>query len=149
MKRYEVVFIVHPDRTDDEVRKIVGRLGEVIAREGGEVIKVEEWGKRKLAYKVQKQLKGIYVLVQFAGGGRVVSEVERMLRISDDVLKYLTVALDEEALAAAATAGAPAGRPGAESGAGAVRRADAETEEAGEGEGEPATALAGAERGLE
>lgn len=146
MTRYEVVFIVHPDRTDEEARKVVERLGEVVAREGGEVIKVEEWGKRKLAYKVQKQFKGIYFLVQFAGNGRVVSEVERMLRISDDVLKYLTVSLEEEvALATAGASGGQGPRPTGEGASGAARRSDLDADEVGEGESESAAVLAGAE----
>ncbi len=127
MTRYEVIFVVHPDRTDEEARKVADRAGEVVAREGGEVLKVEEWGKRKLAYEIKKQSKGVYILMHIAGTGKVVSEVERMLRISDDVLKYLTVAVDEKALAAAG-AGAPGFQP-----AGAGRRqADAGDEGIGE-----------------
>ncbi len=127
MTRYEVIFIVHPDRTDEEARKVAERVGEVVAREGGEVLKVEEWGKRKLAYEVEKQSKGIYLLMHIAGTGKVVNEVERMLRISDDVLKYLTVAVDEKQLAAAG-AGAPGVQP---SGAGR-RPADGGDEGLGE-----------------
>jgi small subunit ribosomal protein S6 len=104
VQRYELVVIVHPDRTDEEARKAADRVKEVVAREGGEVLKVEEWGKRKLAYEIKKQGKGSYFLVHYAGNGRVVNEVERTLRISDDVLKYLTVVLDERALAAAPAA---------------------------------------------
>lgn len=137
MTRYEVIFVVHPDRTDEEARKVAERVGEVVAREGGQVLKVEEWGKRKLAYEVKKQSKGIYLLMHMAGTGKVVSEVERALRISDDVLKYLTVALDERDVAAA-SASAPAFQP-----AGAARR-PAEGGEEGTGE-EPVAAAAAAE----
>lgn len=115
MTRYELVFIVHPDRTDEEARKVLDRVKEVVTREGGEVLKVEEWGKRKLAYEIKKQSKGTYFLLHYHGTGAILSEVERTLRISDDVLKYLTVVVDERDLAAQAAspvAGAPGGRRG-------------------------------------
>jgi small subunit ribosomal protein S6 len=135
--KYELIFIVHPDRTDEEARKVADRVREVVAREGGEILKAEEWGKRKLAYEIKKQGKGSYFLVHFAGTGRVVSEVERTLRISDDVLKYLTVLLDEKAAAAAAAAPAAPAAPrrspdgedlGDEAVAAALAGADADVE---------------------
>jgi small subunit ribosomal protein S6 len=134
VQRYELVVIVHPDRTDEEARKVADRVKEAVAREGGEFVKVEEWGKRKLAYEIKKQGKGSYLLVHFAGNGRVVNEVERTLKISDDVLKYLTVVLDERALAAAPAAAPAARRPadgdevGEESPVAAIGAAEAEAE---------------------
>jgi small subunit ribosomal protein S6 len=133
-KRYELVFVVHPDRTDEEARKAADRLKDVVAREGGEVMKVEEWGKRKLAYEVRKQSKGTYFLMLFSGDGRIINEVERTCRISDDTLRYLTVQVDEKALAAAPAAPAAVRRPtegedlGEEGPVAAIGGAEAEAE---------------------
>lgn len=134
MTRYELVFIVHPDRTDEDARKALDRTKEVVTREGGEVLKVEEWGKRKLAYEIKKQSKGTYFLLHYNGTGAVLNEVERTLRISDDILKYLTVVVDERDLAAQAAS--PAG------GAPGVRRPG--DGEEGASEGDPAAVLAAA-----
>ncbi|HWP34319.1 MAG TPA: 30S ribosomal protein S6 [Thermodesulfobacteriota bacterium] len=122
MARYELTFIVHPERSDEEARKLAERIGEIVTREGGAVLKVEEWGKRKLAYPIRKQTKGTYLLLHFTGGGRAVAEVERALRLSDDVLRYLTVRLDERE-------GAAAGAGAATRGTGAPRRPEEGAEE--------------------
>ncbi len=129
MTRYELVFIVHPDRTDEDARKAADRVKEVVTREGGEILKVEEWGKRKLAYEIKKQSKGTYFLVHYNGNGAILNEVERTLRISDDILKYITVVFDERDLVAQA---APAA-----AGGGARRTGDGDE---GALEGEPALA---------
>jgi small subunit ribosomal protein S6 len=117
---FDPTFALEGANVDNEVQRLMQRAG-------GEIILSRKWEERKLAYEIKKQSKGVYILMHIAGTGKVVSEVERMLRISDDVLKYLTVAVDEKALAAAG-AGAPGFQP-----AGAGRRqADAGDEGIGE-----------------
>lgn len=140
MTRYELVFIVHPDRSDEEARKALERVKEVVTREGGEVLKVEEWGKRKLAYEIKKQTKGTYFLVHYNGTGAVLNEVERTLRISDDVLKYLTVVVDERDLAAQAAAASAVGSGPKQAGDEGEGGEGTEGRGEGEGDAEPAAA---------
>jgi small subunit ribosomal protein S6 len=98
MRAYETIFIVHPDLVDEEVKALTEGMKGVIENLNGELITIEEWGRRKLAYKLKKLTKGSYVLIRFMGNGEVLAELERNLRLSDGVLKYQSVTLDETAL---------------------------------------------------
>ena len=91
MRRYEVVFIVHPDLTDEEIKAVSDRYGELIVSQKGTVIKTEDWGRRKLAYDIKKQSKGAYLLIDFYGPGNMIKEIERNFNIDDKILKFLTV----------------------------------------------------------
>jgi small subunit ribosomal protein S6 len=95
MRTYEELFIVKPDATEEEVDSVVEQIRNVVIAQKGVIDKVEKWGVRKLAYRVQKHNDGYYVLVQFQCGPDAVKEIERRLRVSDLVLKYLTVRIDE------------------------------------------------------
>jgi len=90
-REYETIFILRPTATKESSESISSRLTEVITREGGKLTRVENWGRRRLAYPVAKQKRGVYVYFKYAGGGGLVSEVERNLRMLDDVVKYQTV----------------------------------------------------------
>jgi small subunit ribosomal protein S6 len=90
-KEYETIYILRPDIDADSAEKLGSRLADVVTRENGRLTKVESWGRRRLAYDVKKNRRGVYILLKYLGGGRVVSEVERNLRLSDNVLKYQTV----------------------------------------------------------
>ena len=96
MRIYEELFIVRPDATDEEVDPFVDQLKNVITQAGGTVDKAEKWGVRKLAYRVLKYNDGHYILLQFAAKPETVKEVERRLRVTDLVLKHLTVRIDEK-----------------------------------------------------
>lgn len=96
MRIYEELFIVRPDATQEEIDGFVEQISGVITGSGGKVDKVDKWGIRKLAYPVRKRREGYYVLLQFASGADAVKELERRLRVSDLVLKYLTVRIDEK-----------------------------------------------------
>jgi small subunit ribosomal protein S6 len=95
MRIYEELFIVKPDAPEEEVDQYVEQLRTQLTAAGATVDKVEKWGKRRLAYRVDKYREGAYVLFQFTGGPEVVKELERRLRVSDIVLKFLTVRIDE------------------------------------------------------
>jgi small subunit ribosomal protein S6 len=97
MRKYETIFIAHPDLGEDEVKGLIEKTRGIIESLNGQLIKVEDWGRRKLAYKVKKVTKGYYVLVRFLGSGEVLAEIERNLRLWDSVLKYQSVKLDEKA----------------------------------------------------
>ena len=92
---YEELFIVKPDAPDEEVDQYVEQLRTQLTSLGATVDKVDKWGKRKLAYKVDKYREGAYVLFQFSAGPETVKELERRLRVSDLVLKFLTVRIDQ------------------------------------------------------
>ena len=93
---YEEMFIVRPAATEEEITPIIDQLKSTVTSAGGTVDKEERWGVRKLAYRVEKRNEGYYVLMQFTAGPGTVKEVERRLRVNDNVLKYLTVRIDEK-----------------------------------------------------
>lgn len=96
MRRYESVVILDPDVPDDEVKGFTEKYGQIIKNHGGEIIKVEDWGPKKLAYLVRKRDKGRYILFDFVGTPALILEMERQFKISEDVMKYLSVKIDEE-----------------------------------------------------
>lgn len=91
MRRYETIFIAHSDLPDDAIDELVEGLRQIITDLKGIVVKIEKWGKRKLAYPIKKQQKGYYVLMDFAGEETVVAELERNMKFDDKVLKYMSV----------------------------------------------------------
>ena len=95
MRVYEELFIVKPDAPDEEVDAFVEQLRSHLTGSGATVDKVEKWGKRRLAYRVDKYREGAYVLFQFSAGPEAVKELERRLRVADLVLKFLTVRIDQ------------------------------------------------------
>lgn len=96
MRIYEELFIVRPDITEEEADHIVDQVKSVITNAAGTVDKVEKWGVRKLAYRVEKRNEGYYILIQFSAGSATVKEVERRLRVNDNVMKFITVRIDEK-----------------------------------------------------
>lgn len=96
MRRYEAVVIIEPDVADDEVKALTEKYGDLIKSHEGEVIKIEDWGIKKLAYLVRKRDKGRYILFDFVSGPTLVSELERQFKITENIMKYLTVKLDED-----------------------------------------------------
>ena len=97
MRNYEIMFIVNPHATDEEIDKINGQIESIVTSGGGKIEKIEKMGKRRLAYEVDKQREGHYVLFVMGANGDIVKECERRLRTIDAVIKYITVRTDEEA----------------------------------------------------
>ena len=93
---YEVMFIVRPDVEDEEVDKLIESLSTTVKNGGGGVKSVEKMGRRKLAYTVRKFADGNYVLFTIEAAGPVVQELERRLRVTEQVIKFITVRMDEE-----------------------------------------------------
>jgi len=93
---YETIFVIKSGLTDDEATKIVEKVREMIPRSEGEVLALENWGRRKMAYEVRKEKKGTYAIVHYKGGGVTVGAVERFLRLDEAVLKYITVKIGED-----------------------------------------------------
>jgi small subunit ribosomal protein S6 len=96
MRNYEIMFIVNPNATEEEIDKINGQIESIVTSGGGKVEKIEKMGKRRLAYEVDKQREGHYVLFVISANGDIIKECERRLRVIDAVIKYLTVRTDEE-----------------------------------------------------
>jgi len=94
MRTYEELFIVKPDAPEEEVDQFVEQLRTQLTTGGATVDKVEKWGKRRLAYRVDKYREGAYVLLEFTAASEVVKELERRLRVADLVIKFLTVRVD-------------------------------------------------------
>ena len=95
MRIYEELFIVKPDAPEEEVDQFVEQLRTQLTSAGATVDKVDKWGKRRLAYRVDKFREGSYVLLQFTAGPETVKELERRLRVQDMVLKFMTVRTDQ------------------------------------------------------
>jgi small subunit ribosomal protein S6 len=96
MRIYEELFILRPDSPEEEIDHLIEQLTTLIASQGGNVDKSDKWGIRKLAYRVQKKNEGFYVLLQFTTKPETVLEVERRLRVSDLVMKFQSVRIDEK-----------------------------------------------------
>ena len=96
MRVYEELFIVRPDATEEEIDPLVEQVSGIVTGTGGNIEKTEKWGVRRLAYRVQKRSEGNYILLQFTAGPDTVKEIERRLRVSDLVLKFITVRIDEK-----------------------------------------------------
>lgn len=96
MRIYEELFIVRPDTAEEEIDAYVEQVKSIITAANGTVDKVEKWGVRKLAYRVDKRAEGFYVLIQFTAGPDVAKEIERRMRVTDVVMKFITVRIDEK-----------------------------------------------------
>ncbi len=120
MRRYEAVWVVNGDLPDEDVQATIDKFTRIITSHGGTLVGVDEWGRRKLAYKIKTTTRGYYVLADFAGLPETVKELERNYRIDDRIIRYLTTikadkvnlqALQEEIAAKARAAAAPPPEP--------------------------------------
>jgi small subunit ribosomal protein S6 len=93
---YEVVFIVDPGAQEDEVTRLTENLRTIITDQGGTVTRSEVMGRRQLAYRIGRSNEGIYVLFEVEGTGREIAELERRMRVNDQVMRYMTVRVDED-----------------------------------------------------
>jgi len=91
MKAYEILYIIRPDLDEEATTALVDRFGGLVTSNGGENLTVEKWGKRRLAYEIKDYREGQYILMNFEGEGRTSQEIERIMKISDDVIRFLTV----------------------------------------------------------
>jgi len=96
MPIYETVFMARQDLTDAQVNKLTEQFSEIIKKEGGSVLKVENWGLRNLAYRINKSRKAHYVLIESDASGEAITELERNMRLNEDVMRSLTIRLEEK-----------------------------------------------------
>jgi len=126
MRKYETVFISDPDLQDQAREDLFDKARNIIAKENGILLNLDEWGNKKLAYEIKKKSRGHYVCLTYGGTGDLVKELERNFRLSDNIMKYMTILLSddvtveslekevadaEEAVAAAEAAKAAAAAP--------------------------------------
>lgn len=93
-REYELVYILNPNVDPDDAERIANRIQDVVARLGGKITKVDQWGRRRLAYPIRKLTRGIFVFVKLAGFSDLVAEIERNLRNADAVIRFQTIKLD-------------------------------------------------------
>jgi small subunit ribosomal protein S6 len=115
MRRYESVWVVHGDLPDEDVKSTIDKFTRIISSNDGLLVGLDDWGRRKLAYKVKGTVRGYYLLADFAGTPATVKELERNYRIDDRIIRYHTVKksdqVDLEALQAEIAARAQAAKP--------------------------------------
>jgi small subunit ribosomal protein S6 len=90
-REYETIYILRSDVDADSAEKLQSRVAEVVQRENGKLVKVETWGRRRLAYPVAKQKRGVYMYIKYVGRGGLVAELERNLKLADAVMKFQTI----------------------------------------------------------
>ncbi len=95
MRDYEVMYILNAELDEEGIDAAVTRFEDVVKGDGGEIVKTERWGKRKLAYEVNDKIEGYYVLMYFKSPSSAAQELERLLKINDDILRHLLIKKEE------------------------------------------------------
>ena len=95
MREYEVMYIIKPGFEDDKYAEIIEKYNALIQANGGEILKVEPWGKRRLAYEIEKLREGYYVLLRINGAPELPKELERNFKIADEIMRYLVIRVEE------------------------------------------------------
>jgi small subunit ribosomal protein S6 len=95
-RQYELVYIVAPDASEQQVADLHTQVEEIVARFSGRIEKTENWGRRRLAYEIGRHKEGTYVLEVIDGSGDLVKELDRRLKVSDDVIRHVVVRVDAE-----------------------------------------------------
>ena len=96
MNQYEVMYVIDPTLEDSARIELINRFSDLVVKNGGEVDRVDEWGKRRLAYAIQYKTEGYYVLMYIKAPAELPREIERNMQISDSILRYLTVRYEGE-----------------------------------------------------
>lgn len=91
MRAYEVMYIIRPELDEEQTTAVIEKFKNLIENNGGEIAKLDKWGKRKLAYEIKRSREGFYVLIEFNGEAEAVAELDRVFRITDEVLKHLII----------------------------------------------------------
>jgi len=91
LTNYEAMFILRPDLEEEKVAEIMDRFRALVENRGGEVTKLEKWGKRRLAYEIQHLWEGLYIILRFKGNTEIVQELDRVFKISDEVIRHMIV----------------------------------------------------------
>ncbi len=102
MRHYETTYILRPNIGEEQFTEIIERTNKIITDDGGDVISLDRWGMKKLAYEIKKEVQGYYIYLNYAAPGKTIEELERIFRIDDRLLRFLTIklndAMDENAI---------------------------------------------------
>lgn len=96
MRNYEVVFVAAPTLASEELDNFINHIQTVVESKNGKVVKVDNWGKKSLAYKIKRFREGYYVVLTIDGDGSAITEMERRFRVTDYILRYISVRIDED-----------------------------------------------------
>ena len=96
MRTYEVVFVAAPTLTTEELEAFITHVQGVVEGKNGKIVKIDNWGKRSLAYRIKKYREAYYVILTIEGGGAVIAEVERRFRVTDYIIRFLSIRIDED-----------------------------------------------------
>src|SRR5690554_5797615 len=95
-RKYELVYVISPEASDEQVNELHAQVEAIVQRTNGQIEKTENWGRRKLAYEIGRHLEATYVLEVLTGGGDMVKELDRRLKVSDLIIRHLVIRVDEE-----------------------------------------------------
>ena len=95
-RKYELVYVASPDATEEQVTDLHTQVESIVQRMGGQLVKTDNWGRRKLAYEIGRHKEGTYVLEEILGNGELMKEIDRRLKVTDLVIRHLVVRIDEE-----------------------------------------------------
>ena len=95
-RKYELVYVASPDATEEQVADLHTQVESIVQRMGGQLVKTDNWGRRKLAYEIGRHKEGTYVLEELLGNGELMKEIDRRLKVTDLVIRHLVVRIDEE-----------------------------------------------------
>jgi small subunit ribosomal protein S6 len=125
MRIYEILFIIAPNTEESDIETLVTQLSDVLTNQGAKVTKVDKMGRRRLAYQIDKFNEGIYIVLTVEGTGSEIAEVERRMRVTDAIIRYITVRIDEDLKRAEKFRARRQARLAARAGAGSPRRSKA------------------------
>ncbi len=95
-RQYELVYVMNPEAVEEAVKGLHTQVEEIVTTGGGQIDKTDHWGRRRLAYEIERYKEGIYVLELFSGPGEIVGELDRRLKVADNILRFLIVRVDED-----------------------------------------------------
>ena len=96
MRNYEVVFVAAPTLTNEELDSFISHIQTVVESKNGKIVKIDNWGKKSLAYKIKRFREGYYVVLSIEGDGSTIAEVERRFRVTDYIIRFISVRIDED-----------------------------------------------------
>ncbi len=96
MRNYEVVFIAAPTLASEELENFISHIQTVVEGKNGKVVKVDNWGKKPLAYKIKKFREGYYIVLSIEGDGGAIAELERRFRVTDYIIRFISVRIDQD-----------------------------------------------------
>ena len=96
MRNYECIFILKPEMEEEAIQQAIDRYAGIVANGQGEMVSIDKWGKRRLAYEIKDLFEGYYVLMNFKSEPAVVKELDRVMKISDDMLRFMIINQDEK-----------------------------------------------------